>query len=223
MPRLKRKQGKDTVDYGLGGAILAGVNAFRNKQGLVGGLKSVAKAYATPGSGIAQGAKLAGGLLAKSQNPALGNIGRAASLASNFMPGGGGVAGLAGNAMQNLGGGSGIASVMQPLRGLFQQDEGGLVPAEPLTSKQFRQSERARSRAERDAAIVERGAKSVDDLLSNLSQYDERKDKRAIVQQMIRAGAIALGGVGLSNLRYPQNAAGMSMVEYIKELRRLNR
>ena len=223
MPRLKRKQGKDTVDYGLGGAILAGVNAFRNKQGLVGGLKSVAKAYATPGSGIAQGAKLAGGLLAKSQNPALGNIGRAASLASNFMPGGGGVAGLAGNAMQNLGGGSGIASVMQPLQGLFQQDEGGVVPAEPLTRKQFRQSERARSRAERDAAIVERGAKSVDDLLSNLSQYDERKDKRAIVQQMIRAGAIALGGVGLSNLRYPQNAAGMSMAEYIKELRRLNR
>ena len=87
---------------------------------------------------------------------------------------------------------------------------------EPLTPRQFRQNERARSRAERDAAIVERGAKSSKDLLRNLEQYDDRKDKRAIVKQMIKAGAIALGGVALSNLRYPQDASGMTMGDYIK-------
>tara|TARA_Y100000592_G_C5466761_1_gene317174 strand:- start:990 stop:1313 length:324 start_codon:yes stop_codon:yes gene_type:complete len=94
---------------------------------------------------------------------------------------------------------------------------------QPLTNKQLRKNSRARNRAERDAAIVQSGAKSVNDLLSNLSQYDEMKDKRAIAKQMIKAGAIAVGGVALSNLRYPQNAEGMSMAEYIKELRRLNR
>jgi len=115
------------VEYGLGGAVLAAANAIKNKEGLIGGIKNVAKAYATPGSGIAQGAKFAGGLLAGSNNPALGNIGKAASLASNFMPGGAGVAGLAGNVMQNMGVGSGISSVMQPLQGLFKQKHGGYV------------------------------------------------------------------------------------------------
>ena len=115
------------VEYGLGGAVLAGINAIKNKEGLMGGIKNVAKAYATPGSGIAQGAKLAGGMLANSNNPALAGIGKVAGMASNFMPGGAGVAGLAGNVMQNMGGGSGIASVMQPLQGLFQQKHGGYV------------------------------------------------------------------------------------------------
>ncbi len=110
---------------------------------------------------------------------------------------------------------------MKPLKKYMNGGE--LQSKEPLTSRQFRQSERARSRAERDAAIVERGAKSSKDLLRNLEQYDDRKDKRAIVKQMIKAGAIALGGVALSNLRYPQDAAGMTMGDYIKELRRLNR
>lgn len=123
--KLMKKGGE--VEYGLGGAVLAGINAIKNKEGLIGGIKNVARAYATPGSGFAQGAKLAGGLLAGSNNPALGNIGKAASLASNFMPGGAGVAGLAGNVMQNMGGGSGIASVMQPLQGLFKQRYGGYV------------------------------------------------------------------------------------------------
>lgn len=92
-----------------------------------------------------------------------------------------------------------------------------------LTNRQIRQSSRARNRAMADAAIVKRGAKSTKDLLGNLNQYDEKKDKRAIARQMIKAGAIALGGVALSNLRYPSDAEGMSMAEYIKELRRLNR
>lgn len=93
----------------------------------------------------------------------------------------------------------------------------------PMSNKEFRKNERFRSRAERDARIVTRGAKDSKDLMKNLSQYDEKKDKRAIAKQMIKAGAIALGGVALSNLRYPSDATGMSMGDYIKELRRLNR
>lgn len=92
-----------------------------------------------------------------------------------------------------------------------------------LTNRQIRKNSRFQNKAARDAAIVTRGAKDSKDLMKNLSQYDERKNKRAIAKQMIKAGAIALGGVALSNLRYPQDAAGMSMAEYIKELRRLNR
>jgi len=123
--KLMKKGGE--VEYGLGGAVLAGINAIKNKEGLIGGIKNVAKAYATPGSGFAQGAKLAGGMLANSNNPALAGIGKVAGMAGNFMPGGAGVAGLAGNVMQNMGGGSGIASVMQPLQGLFKQRYGGYV------------------------------------------------------------------------------------------------
>ena len=107
----KKSMGKGgTAEYGLGGAIMAGINAIKNKEGLVGGIKNVAKAYATPGSGIAQGAKLAGGLLANSNNPALAGIGKVAGVASNFMPGGGGVAGM-----------------MPALKGLFSQEHGGVV------------------------------------------------------------------------------------------------
>ena len=74
-----------------------------------------------------------------------------------------------------------------------------------------------------EIAIVTRGAKDSKDLMKNLSQYDEKKDKRSIAKQMIKAGAIALGGVALSNLKYPSDAAGMTMGEYIKDLRRINR
>ena len=98
--------------------------------------------------------------------------------------------------------------------------EGG---KEPLTNKQFRKNERFQSNAERDRILATRGAKSAKDLLSNLEQYDDKKDKRAIVKQLVKAGAIALGGVALSNLRYPSDATGMTMGEYIRELRRLNR
>ena len=92
-----------------------------------------------------------------------------------------------------------------------------------LTNRQIRKNSKFQNKAARDAAIVTRGAKDSRDLMKNLSQYDEKKDKRSIAKQMIRAGAIALGGVALSNLRYPSDAEGMSMAEYIKELRRLNR
>ena len=92
-----------------------------------------------------------------------------------------------------------------------------------MTNKQFRKNERFQSNAERDRILATRGAKSAKDLLSNLEQYDDKKDKRAIVKQLVKAGAIALGGVALSNLRYPSDATGMTMGEYIRELRRLNR
>ena len=98
--------------------------------------------------------------------------------------------------------------------------EGG---KEPLTNKQLRRDSRFQSRAERDRVLATRGAKSAKDLMRNLEQYDDRKDKRAIVKQLLKAGAIALGGVALSNLKYPSDAAGMTMGEYIKELRRINR
>ena len=51
----------------------------------------------TPGSGIAQGAKLAGGLLAGSQNPALAKFGQIAQAGSSFLPGGGGAMGALGS------------------------------------------------------------------------------------------------------------------------------
>ena len=98
--------------------------------------------------------------------------------------------------------------------------EGG---KQPLTNKQLRKDSRFKSRAERDSVLATRGAKNSKDLLGNLDQYDDKKDKRAIAKQMIKAGAIALGGVALSNLKYPSDAAGMTMGEYIKELRRINR
>ena len=111
------------VEYGIGGAILAGVNAIKNKEGLR-GIANVAKAAATPGSGIAQGAKLAGGLLAGSQNPALAGIGKLAGVASNFMPGGGGIAGGGGGGLLNtigsLAGGGGGGGALGALGGLFR-------------------------------------------------------------------------------------------------------
>ena len=92
-----------------------------------------------------------------------------------------------------------------------------------LTNRQVRKDSKLQNKAARDSAIVTRGAKDSKDLMKNLSQYDEKKDKRSIAKQMIKAGAIALGGVALSNLKYPSDAAGMTMGEYIKDLRRINR
>ena len=104
----KSQEDGGKVEYGIGGAILAGVNAIRNKEGLA-GIKNVVKAAATPGSGVAQGAKLAGGLLAGSKNPALAGLGKVAGLASNFLPGGGGPKGALG-AIGSLAGGAGGAA-----------------------------------------------------------------------------------------------------------------
>jgi hypothetical protein len=84
------------VEYGIGGAILGGINALRSGQGLGGAALAAGKGFVTPGSGIAQGAKLAGGLLAGSQNPALAKFGQGVGVASNFMPGGGGAMGALG-------------------------------------------------------------------------------------------------------------------------------
>lgn len=96
--KLMKKGGE--VEYGIGGAILGGINALREGKGLGGAAMAAGKGFVTPGSGIAQGAKLAGGLLAGSQNPALAGIGKVAGMASNFLPGGGGPAGALGQLMQ---------------------------------------------------------------------------------------------------------------------------
>ena len=96
--KVMRKGGE--VEYGLGGAIMGGINALREGKGLGGAAMAAGKGFVTPGSGIAQGAKLAGGLLAGSQNPALAGIGKVAGMASNFLPGGGGPAGAIGQLMQ---------------------------------------------------------------------------------------------------------------------------
>ena len=94
------------VEYGLGGAVMGGINALMAGKGLAGAAGAAAKGFVTPGSGIAQGAHLAGNLAQKSNNPMLQNIGKVAGMASNFLPGG--------NPMNALG-------------ALFQQQHGGYV------------------------------------------------------------------------------------------------
>ncbi len=94
-PDLDQEEG-GKVEYGVGGAILGGINALRSGQGLGGAALAAGKGFVTPGSGIAQGAKLAGGLLAGSQNPALAKFGQVAQAGSNFLPGGGGAMGALG-------------------------------------------------------------------------------------------------------------------------------
>ena len=78
------------TEYGIGGAILGGLNALKAGKGLGGAAMAAGKGFITPGSGIAQGAKMAGGLLAGSKNPALAKLGGLAGAASSFLPGGGG-------------------------------------------------------------------------------------------------------------------------------------
>lgn len=88
-PRVQEDGGK--VEYGIGGAILGGINALRSGKGVLGAVGAATKGFVTPGSGIAQAGKLAGGLLAGSQNPALAKFGDIAQAGSSFLPGGGGV------------------------------------------------------------------------------------------------------------------------------------
>lgn len=97
------------VEYGIGGAVMGGINALMKGQGLAGAAGAAAKGMATPGSGIGAAAQLAGNLAAKSNNPMLQNVGKMAGMASNFLPGG--------NPMNALG----------ALGGLFQQKHGGFV------------------------------------------------------------------------------------------------
>jgi len=107
--KVKLMKRGGTVEYGLGGAVMGGVNALMAGKGLAGAAGAAAKGFATPGSGIAQGAKLAGNLAQKSNNPLLQNVGKMAGMASNFLPGG--------NPMGALG----------AIGGMFQQKHGGYV------------------------------------------------------------------------------------------------
>ena len=127
-PMMKRSMGAGArVDYGIGGALLKlGSNLASGKGFGSGALKGVGKAAITPGSGIGAGASLAGNLLQKSKNPALQKIGKAANVASNFMPGGGGLGGavgaLAGGGAGGQGGGGGF---LQNAAGMLGGGQGG--------------------------------------------------------------------------------------------------
>ena len=105
--KLMRQGGE--VEYGLGGAVMGGINALMAGKGLAGAAGAAAKGFVTPGSGIAQGAQLAGNLAQKSNNPMLQNIGKMAGMASNFLPGG--------NPMGAIG----------AIGKMFQQKHGGYV------------------------------------------------------------------------------------------------
>jgi uncharacterized membrane protein len=73
------------------------------------------------------------------------------------------------------------------VRPLKQYMNGG-----PLSNKQFRQNERARSRAERDARIVERGADDVGDLMENLDDYYTLKDRDIAGKAMATMGTMGI-------------------------------
>ena len=105
------------VEYGLGGAVMGGINALMAGKGLAGAAGAAAKGFATPGSGFAQGAQLAGNLAQKSNNPMLQNIGKMSGMASNFLPGGNplGAIGALGNLFQQ--GNGGYVSKHRLLRG----------------------------------------------------------------------------------------------------------
>jgi len=142
------------VDYGIGGALLKlGSNLASGKGFGKGALKGVGKAAVTPGSGIGAGASLAGNLLQKSKNPLLQGIGKAAGVASNFMPGGGGIGGaigaLAGGGgqggqggggfLQNAagmlgggqaGGGGAGGGLLNMAQGLLGAEQGAMIPAQ---------------------------------------------------------------------------------------------
>ena len=108
--KVEYGMGGKTMDYGIGGAVMGGLNALMQGKGLAGAAGAAAKGFVTPGSGIAQGAQLAGNLAQKSNNPMLQNIGKMAGMASNFLPGG--------NPMGALGN----------LVGMFQARGGMMVP-----------------------------------------------------------------------------------------------
>ena len=108
--KLKSQGYGGKVEYGIGGAVMGGINALMQGKGLAGAAGAAAKGFVTPGSGIAQGANLVGNLAQKSNNPMLQNIGKVAGMASNFLPGGN-PAGALGN-----------------LAGMFQARGGMMVP-----------------------------------------------------------------------------------------------
>lgn len=61
-----------------------------------------------------------------------------------------------------------------------------------MTNKEFRKNERARSRAIRDARIVERGAENVEDLMENLDDYYNLKDRDVAAKAMGTMGTMGL-------------------------------
>tara|TARA_R100001510_G_C7456002_1_gene78701 strand:+ start:12 stop:371 length:360 start_codon:yes stop_codon:yes gene_type:complete len=63
---------------------------------------------------------------------------------------------------------------------------------QPLTNKEFRQNERYRSRAERDAAIAMRGADDVEGLMENLDDYYNLKDRDIAGKAMGTMGTMGL-------------------------------
>ena len=78
------------------------------------------------------------------------------------------------------------------MKALKKYMNGGLESKEPLTNRQFRQNERARSRAERDARIVERGADDVEALMENLDDYYNLKDRDIARKAMGTMGTMGL-------------------------------
>lgn len=102
--------GGKTMEYGIGGAVMGGLNALMQGKGLAGAAGAAARGFVTPGSGIAQGAQLAGNLAQRSNNPMLQNIGKMTGMASNFLPGGNPMGGL------------------RNLAGMFQARGGMMVP-----------------------------------------------------------------------------------------------
>jgi hypothetical protein len=60
----------------------------------------------------------------------------------------------------------------------------------PMSNKEFRRNERFRSRAERDARIATRRADDTGDLLDNLDNYYEKKDRDIAAKALGTMGTI---------------------------------
>ncbi len=125
--------------YGIGGAVMSGVNSIMNKQKLLPSLLNAGKALIdpTPMSTVTQGLKLGSTIAGKSKNPAIQNLSKLSGLASTatgFLGGGGGQ-----NFLQNIGGGQGFQNFLQNIPGrsaangmrVKSYDEGGEVEKEP--------------------------------------------------------------------------------------------
>lgn len=78
---------------------------------------------------------------------------------------------------------------MKPLKKYMN---GGFESNDPLSNKEFRQNERYRSRAERDALIAMRGADDVEDLMENLDNYYNLKDRDIAGKAMGTMGTMGL-------------------------------
>ena len=60
----------------------------------------------------------------------------------------------------------------------------------PLSNREFRRNERFRSQAERDARIATRRADDTEDLLDNLDNYYEKKDRDIAAKALGTMGTI---------------------------------